>query len=279
MAHTLPLRAPLDDNGLPHHDPTPPPALVTEESTHLGRNYRITPEGMIEIFDRLRPHLPPYLKTVHHHPNWLRFEFEPFTGREKEPCGPAVRTDPKLAYGTGDEAERLLRSAAVGILDDLYAQAREQWKDAAYVADLKQTVGDAGARWRAYERENKALESAYGYLRTPEAAAEWPSALSRLVDAQDRAMAAAVAFDDRAWEIARVQDQHLYADIGHHAALERAGYPEATAWHITSADDYGSSYYSKWSTSVPLTERVRRLIEQQDTHVAKVGRLSGTATG
>ncbi|MDQ0605526.1 hypothetical protein QF037_009959 [Streptomyces canus] len=279
MASTIALRKPLDDNGLPHHDPTPPPALVTETSTAGGCKFQITPEGMTEIFERLRPYLPPYLKRVQHSTYALRFEFAPFTGRESDPSTPDTHTDPKLAYGSDDKAERALRRAARGILDDLYEQARQQWRDAAYVADLQQTVKDTGARWQAYERENKALESAYDYLRTPAAATDWPSALSRLVDAQERALAAASAFDDRAWEIARVHDKHLYADLGHHAALARAGYPEATDWHITLAEDYGSRYYSEWSTCMPLTERVRRLISQQDTHVTKVGRLSGTATG
>lgn len=276
MAHTIPLRAPLDDNGLPCTAPTPPPVLVTATPDGFGGcDYRITPEGMTEIFDRLRPHLPPYLKTVHHHPRYLRFEFAPFTGREPEPSTPDTHTDPRLAYGSDDKAERTLRTAARRILDDLYEQARQKWRDAAYVADLKQTVQDTGARWQTYEREAKALAAAYDYLRTPAAAAEWPSALSRLVDAQDRATAAAAAFDDRAWEIARVHDTHLYADLGHDAALAKAGYPEAKDWHIASLDSYGSS----WGPGVPLTEQVRRLIKQQDTHIAKVGRLSGTATG
>ncbi|MBQ0855721.1 hypothetical protein J8N05_47055 (plasmid) [Streptomyces sp. BH-SS-21] len=282
MAHTLPLRAPLDDNGLPRTTPPPAdvplpvPALVTETGTGLGgRGYEITPAGMDEIFARLRPHLPTYLKAVHHHRYSIQYEFATFTGREKEPSTPDVYTDPKLACGSDDEAERALRKAARRILVDLYRQASQRWQDAAYVADLKETVGDASTRWQAYEREIKALESAYAYLRTPEAAAEWPSALSRMVDAQDRAMAAASAFDDRAWEIARVHETHLYADLGHDAALERAGYPEAKDWDIASADTYASS----WGPGVPLTEQVRRLITDQDTHVAKVGRLSGTTTG
>ncbi|WP_314416139.1 hypothetical protein [Streptomyces sp. DSM 40484] len=282
MAHTVPLRAPLDDNGLPHHEPAPAvvpvpaPALVTETETGLGgRGYQITPEGMTEIFARLQRHLPPYLTVVHPHPRHLRFEFAPFTGREPEPSAPATHADPKLAHGSDDEAERTLREAARRILDDLYGQARELWKDAAYVADLKRVVGDAGTRWQTYERELKALESAADYLRTPQASTEWMSALSRLVDAQERALAAASAFDDRAWAIARVHDTHLYADLGHDAALERAGYPDARHWHIASADAYASS----WGPGVPLTEQVRRLIKDQDTHVAKVGRLSGTTTG
>ncbi|WP_331724008.1 hypothetical protein [Streptomyces sp. NBC_00005] len=271
MAHTLPLRAPLDDNGLPHHDPVPAPALVTETSTALGRNYRITPEGMTEIFDRLRPHLPPYLKAVHHHPTWLKFEFQPFTGREEEPCSPAVRTDPKLAYGTDDEAERVLRSAAVGILDDLYEQARDQWRNAAYVEDLKQVVQDADALWKAYQRELTGMEAAYAYLRSPEAGAEWRSAVSRLIDAQERALRAAEAFDCRAVRIAEAHEKHSDADYGHTAALAAAGYPQGADWQIAYIDDYG--------TSRSLTGQLRRTVDDQNTHVAKVARLSGTATG
>ncbi|WP_449350245.1 glycoside hydrolase family 3 C-terminal domain-containing protein [Streptomyces shaanxiensis] len=157
-------------------------------------------------------------------------------------------------------------------------EADAAWRDAAYVADLKDTVRDAPDRWRAYEREAKALESAYAYLRTPEAAKEWPATLSRLIDAQDRTRTAAAAFDERAEEIARVHEKHLYADLGHAAALTQAGYLEATGWPIAPADDYGSSYYSAFNTHVPLTELVRRLIEQQDNHITKVGQLMGTAT-
>src|SRR5207247_8807736 len=115
-------------------------------------------------------------------------------------------------------------------------------------------------------------------LPTRDAAQDWPSALSRLVDAQDRTMAAAVAFDERALDIAAAHRKHVYADLGHVAALAEAGYPEAKDWHIVSAEDYGSGYFSAWSTSVPLQERVRRLVAEQDAHVSKVGSLSSTAT-
>lgn len=273
MTQTLPLLAPLDDNGLPHPGPAPEPApaLVTETSTALGRSYRITPEGMTEIFNRLRPYLPPYLKAVHHHPTWLQFEFAPFTGREKEPCSPSVRTDPNLSYRTDDEAERALRNAAIGVLDALYEQAGQQWRNAAYAADLKQVVQDAGTLWQAYRRELTGMEAAYAYLRSPEAGAEWRSAVSRLIDAQERALRAAEAFDCRAVRIAEVHEKYLYADYGHAAALAAAGYPEAADWQIADIDDYG--------TSRSLSGRLHSLIEQQNTHVAKVGRLSGMATG
>jgi hypothetical protein len=249
----------------------------------LGHTVTITAAEMDEIFERLQPHLPSYLRKVEPSPSGygLRFEFAPFTGREKAPTVPSAQyDDPRLTYVSqrDDPAEHQLREAAKQILDELYEQARDEWKDAAYVAALKLAVKDAPDRWRTYERETKALESAYAYLRSPEAAQEWPSAISRLVDAQDRARTAAVAFDERAEEIAAVHDKYLHADLGHVAALTRAGYPEAADWDIAMADYHGYSHFSEHNTDVPLRERVRRLIAQQDAHVAKVGRLSGTGT-
>jgi hypothetical protein len=247
----------------------------------LGHSFQTTPEDLEEIFARLQPYFPKYLKKVDAQSYGLRFEFEPFTGREEEPSSPSTHGDPKLSYvrESEDETEHLLREKARVVLHDLYGKAREDWKDAAYVADLKDVVGDAGARWKTYQHEAKALQAAYDYLRSPEAATEWPSALSRLVDAQDRAKAAAIAFDTRAQQIAEVHDRHLYADLGHDAALKAAGYPQGKDWHITDANDYGKNYYSQWDNSAPLEEQVRRLTEQQDAHIAKVGRLSGATTG
>ncbi|MFL4910702.1 hypothetical protein ACJ6WF_48340 [Streptomyces sp. MMS24-I2-30] len=245
----------------------------------LGTSIVITADEHREIFRRLQPYLPSYLrKVLPARYSGLRFVFAPFTGREEEPARPrASYGDPVFRYvrEDADPVEHKLTAAARQILDDLYEQARREWRDAAYVADLRDVVRDAGDRWKAYEREGKVLESAYGYLRTPEAAREWPSALSRLVDAQDRTVAAAGRFDERAEEIAQVHEKHLYADLGHDAALARAGHPEAGAWHIVEPGSYHSGYHSRYG-AVPLVETVRRLIEQQDAHLAKVGRLSGT---
>lgn len=244
----------------------------------LGYSFQITPEELKEIFARLQPYLPKYLKKVDAQSYGLRFEFEPFTGREEEPSSPSTHKDPQLSYvrESENEAEHLLREKAIVVLENLYEKAREEWKDAAYVADLKTAVKDAPARWKTYQHELKALSSAYDHLRTPEAAKEWPAAVSRLIDAQDRTRAAAVAFDERAKEIAEIHDKHLYAELGHDAALKAAGYPEAKDWHITDAGDYGRNYYSDWDNYPPLEEQIRRLAERQDAHVAKVGRLSGT---
>ncbi|MEU3341836.1 hypothetical protein [Streptomyces sp. NPDC006668] len=248
----------------------------------LGHTVTVPADEVREAFARLAPHLPPYLLKVEPNPSgWgLRFQLASFTGRETCPTmPPSYYDDPALRFiGKDDPREFRIREMADHVMSELLKQACDQWRDAAYVADLKQAVADAPDRWKTYEREAKALESAYAYLRTPEAAREWPAVISRLVDAQDRTRAAAAAFDERAAEIARVHEKHLYADLGQAAALATADFPEAADWHIAAADDYASTYFSSWNTGVPLTELVRRLIEQQDTHIAKVGRLAGTAT-
>ncbi|MBO8189209.1 hypothetical protein [Streptomyces spirodelae] len=247
----------------------------------LGNSFEITPEELAEIFARLQPYLPKNLKKVDAHPYGLRFEFKPFTGREKEPFTPSTYDDPKLSYvqESENEAEHLIREKARVVLVNLYEKAREEWEDAAYIADLKAVVKDAPGLWKTYQHEMKALEAAYDYLRTPDAATEWPSAVSRLVDAQNRVKAAAVAFDKRAKEIAEVHDKHLYADLSHDAALKAAGYPEAKDWHIVDTQRYGNKSYIDRDCYAPLEEKARRLIEQQDAHVAKVGRLSGATAG
>ncbi|CAM5524681.1 MULTISPECIES: hypothetical protein [Streptomyces] len=244
----------------------------------LGYIVKTTPDELTEIFTRLQPYLPKHLKKVAPKPSGHGFHFElaPFTGHEEEPSRPSTHDDPKLSHVPESEnaAEHQLRVKASLILTHLYDRAREEWRDAAYVAALKAAVQDAPARWKTYQHELKALESAYDYLRTPEAAREWPAALSRLIDAQDRTKAAAVAFDQRAQQIAEVHEQHLYAHLSRDAALAAAGVPEARSWHIAEAEYYGRTYYSDY-TFPPLEERVRRLVEQQDAHVTKVSRLSG----
>ncbi|MEV5249863.1 hypothetical protein [Streptomyces werraensis] len=224
-----------------------------------------------QVLDRITPHLPPYLRKIELVHGRVRFEFAPFTGSEKEPVKPqSYYDDPRLNYvpESEDVAEHRIRTVAEDVLGDLYQQASKRWQDAAYVAELRRIVRDAPERWRAYEREAKALEAAYSYLRTAEAGREWPAAISRLVDAQDRTRAAAARFDERAVDIADAQYRHLYADLGHTQALAEAGYPEAKDWHI--GDGFGGYFRGG------LAEKVDDLIKEQEQHLAKVSRLSGT---
>ncbi|MGW6262554.1 hypothetical protein [Streptomyces sp. NPDC055085] len=234
----------------------------------------VTDDEMGVILARLRPYLPTYLLAMEPAPYvGLRYSFSPFTGREEGPARPeASYDDPALAYVRDDvdPVEHRLRRAARSILDDVYRQARELWKDAAYVANLRDVIKDAPARWQAYERELKAVDSADAYLRTPEAGREWPAAVCRLVDAHKRLATAADAFEERAREIARVHEKFLYADLGRAAALAAAGHPTGRGWVI------GSSYEGYYDAT--LTTWVRRHIQHQQDHLTQVSRLSGTPT-
>ncbi|MGW4855333.1 hypothetical protein ACWEPZ_29325 [Streptomyces sp. NPDC004288] len=240
---------------------------------------KLSPEQVQEILARLRPHLPSYLKKIELHPAGfgLRYDFAPFTGTEPQPEVPAaVRTDPGLTYvrESEDAAEHRLREAATEIICDLYDTARRQWMDAAYVRALTTALRGMHDLWDAYRQRAAALDRAYDYLRTPEATREWPAAITRVVDAQERAQAAAVAFDERARGVADVHEEHLYSDLSRNEGLTRAGYPQAKEWDIAAHDSYGRTH-SAHDTYVPLAEKVRRLIERQDAHMAKVARLTG----
>ncbi|MFF0198798.1 hypothetical protein ACFYT5_38425 [Streptomyces anulatus] len=239
----------------------------------------ITPDEMTEIADRLAPYLPaPLVRVAARSSGYgMDYTFRPFTGREAEPTQPSTHKDPRLTYVPADEdaREHDLRRKAGHLLHDMYDRALALWREAAYVADLKDTVQDAPARWQTYKTERVALEAADAYLRTPAAAAEWMPAVSRLVDAQQRTLDAAEAFDERAVDIAQLHRKHLYSDLGHHAALKAAGYPDAKDWYIADVDNYSRSY-SDWDLDRTLTQQVRRLIKQQDDHLAKVRSLTGT---
>lgn len=252
--------------------------------------YRLTGQQITEIFNvRLRPHLPAYLIKVEPSTYHVRYTFTPFTGREAEPTTPArYWEDPNLSYRHMDEQagrpvatedEYELREAARYLLDDIYRQARIEWKNARHVADLKTVVKNTGDLWKAHNQAKRAVEAAFAYLRDTDAAKEWPAAVSRLVDAQDTYMAAAIAFDDRAQEIAEVHERHFHEEmLGYDEALSAAGYPETKDWPIASASDYGRNYrgeYDRYTTA----GQAQALIKQQEDHVAKVGRLTGqTAT-
>ncbi|MDV9189781.1 hypothetical protein R6L23_16420 [Streptomyces sp. SR27] len=249
--------------------------------SHVAFAFSLSAAQVQEIFARLSPHLPSYLKKVEPGPSGygVRFEFAPFTGAEPRPEVPAAfHRDPGLTGVSESEnpVEHRLREAADQIITDLYDTAHHQWEDAAYVRELKGSVKDAPALWVAYKGAAEVLETAYAYLRTPEASQEWPSAVARLLDAQDNAVTAADAFDLRAQDIAEVHNRHLYADLSHDAALAQAGYPEAKDWDIADSEKYGYRSYG-WDDSeyAPLATKVRRLVERQQGQLEKVTRLSG----
>jgi hypothetical protein len=251
-------------------------------------SYRLTGQQIADIFNvRLRPHLPTYLTKVEPHTYHIRYTFQPFTGQEPEPQEPDYKNicdDPKLAHqhwdeqagrSIADEAEYKLREAARFLLSDVYRQARIEWKNARHIAELKTVAKNTDQLWKAHNQAKRAVEAAFAYLRDPDAAKEWPAAVSRLVDAQDTYLSAAIAFDDRAKEIAKVHDRHMHEDmLGYDEALAAAGFPGAKDWPIASVDDYGRNHRGEYGRYT-LAGKAQVLIKEQQAHVEKVGHLTG----
>ncbi|MFD8023510.1 hypothetical protein ACFV6G_24180 [Streptomyces lavendulae] len=258
----------------------------------LGETFKVTADELQEIFTvRLAPHLPANLEKVEPHPSsWgITYTFKPFTGGEARPEEPERSwEDPKLAYRHLDEEagrpeasedEYDLREKARFFLSEVYRQARIEFRNAVHVAQLKAVAKDTGALWKAHGQAKQAVEAAYAYLRDPAASTEWTAAVSRLVDAQDAYLAAAIAFDLSAQEIAEVHHRNFHEYmLGHDEALVAAGYPEAKGWHIASEDSYGKDYRGEYDRHTTAGQ-AQNLIEEQDAHVAKVGRLAGAPAG
>lgn len=257
----------------------------------LGTTFQVTADELKEIFNvRLVPYLPSHLTKVQPNPSgWgNRYTFKPFTGREPKPEEPSRSyDDPKLCYPRqdreagrpeADEAEYDLREKARYFLDQVYDEARTQWRNAAHIADLKSTVKDTSDLFKQYGQAKRAVDAAFAYLRDPEAAKEWPAAISRLIDTHNDLKTAAEAFDDRAQEIAEVHEKHLHEyGYGYDEALKIAGFPEGKDWPIASPDDYGANYRGEYDRYT-LRGQAQALIAEQEEHVAKVGRLTGTPT-
>lgn len=256
----------------------------------IGTDYKLTGPQIEDIFNnRLTPYLPAYLTKAEPKTYNVIYTFKPFTGREDEPAEPDYKLicdDPQLAHQhwdekagrpIADEAEYDLRKAARFLLSDVYRNARIAWKNARHAAALKDVVKDTGDRWKAYGQAKRATEAAFSHLRDPEAAQEWTAAVSRLIDAHDTLKKTADAFDERAADIAEVHDKHFFEEMdGYTEALAKAGYPEGKDWPVGDRGDYGRDYRGE-ARSGSLAYEAAQLITEQEEHVAKVGRLTGTA--
>ncbi|MER5747135.1 hypothetical protein ABT097_28185 [Streptomyces sp. NPDC002225] len=202
----------------------------------------------------------------HHHPHFqgvttnsygrLAFTFATFTGAEPEPDLPReVWEDSRLTQ----EALRLLEKE--------FIEARSLWLDAAYVRALSALRPEMVPVWGEYVQARESMNKAFAALDTT-ADTHWRAAVSTLVAAQERALAAARAWDWQAAALAAVDEKYLYgSSISPAEAHARAGL-DTTGWVVESA-----SAYAGYGDS-PLMERVNGVVERQRDHVQKVAALT-----
>lgn len=262
----------------------------------LGMSFSLTADELKEIFNvRLAPYRPAHLeKADPRSSGWgIDYTFKPYTGAEARPEEPYNRwkNDPKLAWRhederdgrpVADEAEYALREKARYFLDQVYSEALTAWRNDRHLAALKTALadGEAAAAWKRWGQAKTATTAAYAYLRDPDAAKEWATAVSRLIDTHAEMKAAAVAFDEKARDIAQINEDNIHEEgYGYDEALRRAGHPEATEWDICDSDNYTPDYRGEWRDwDRCLQAQAARLIAEQEAHVEKVGRLTGQST-
>ncbi|MFD8853608.1 hypothetical protein [Streptomyces sp. NPDC059604] len=202
------------------------------------------------------PHFQGVAKTEY---NSVAFAFAAFTGLEKEPVLPReVQTDSRLT------------SAACDLLEEEYREARSLWYDARYVRALTDLRPAATQAWGTFDQARTQLDEAFAALATTDDT-HWHAAVSRLVTAQDQALKAARAWDERAIEIVRVDEKFLGGDLSGRDAYARAGL-DTTGWVI------GDSYNYRGYDGGPLVRQMSAVITQQREHLQTVASLTGDRT-
>ncbi|MFF8279960.1 hypothetical protein ACF05T_28305 [Streptomyces lateritius] len=189
--------------------------------------------------------------------NHVVFTFAPFTGSEPHPHQPVD------SYH--DES---LTPAAREFLREQYEDATSLWKDVRYVNDLKTATTGASAAWTVYTDAIRDMEQQFvGLQTTPNSS--WNAAISKLVTAQDHALAAAVQWDEYGRRIANAHEVNLYSDLSRHDALKQAGM-DPTGWIVGHTSDYSYSAYNK----TPAVRHTTQAIEKQNSHLKKVAGLT-----
>ncbi|MFC9817311.1 hypothetical protein ACFVJM_35250 [Streptomyces virginiae] len=253
MAHTIPLKTPLDDTGLPHPDTlTGPPATA-----------------------------PAADASRYHHPHFVdarptdsgtAYRFTAFSGYEAQPEMPAgAYDDPAMTWE----------------LRDQYTAARVLWSHSRLRRQAAPLLHKAAPLWSAWTAARDELVATFAqFWSTGDGL--WRAQLLRLTDAERAAQEAAGAFDVVARELAQaVADQVDVAGWDDALPLTTVagelGY-DASDWTVHHVDDYthplpqyrivrdGVDHYGR---ATPLTVSATQLIEEQRERLREVAALAG----
>ncbi|MET9324054.1 hypothetical protein ABZX75_28375 [Streptomyces sp. NPDC003038] len=203
---------------------------------------------------------------AYHHPhftgastdrfNRIVFTFRPFTGAEQEPARPLEAWK--------DES---LTPQARAFIDAEYDEASRLWREAAYTAALKQATDGAAFLWDNYSRARAAMDQLFTSLdSTPDT--HWRATVSQLVNAQNKALDAAISWDRKGLEIATVHEGHFYSDLSH-TDVYKAASVDPSEWVIGSFYDYQSFRGGL------LAREVQQRIDAQREHLRTVAAISG----
>ncbi|MER7761337.1 hypothetical protein [Streptomyces sp. NPDC097619] len=249
MPHTIPLKRPLDDAGLPTRQLTEPelPASVT------------APEG-----DATPYHHPAFVRVEPgHFEGDLVYYFTGFTGRESEP---AVLT---AAY-----ADETLTHAQVRELSRQYRSAGVLWSHARLYLLAVPLLHQAVPVWNEWTAARDELRMVFSEFWTT-ADSRWKAQLLRLTDAETAAKQAARKWDDIAVQLAKLADDQVHvagydnelplSDVAQVAGLDIRG------WDICHVDEYTPPF----NRPTPLVYDLNSEIKQQRERLTEVASLAG----
>ncbi|MEU9663505.1 hypothetical protein [Streptomyces chartreusis] len=262
MGHTIPLKTPLDDTGLPHRPAAAAPAPALPASADLSRY-----------------HHPNFLRTEPGRYGGVNFLFKAFTGLELMPAYPeAANADPALTW------------AMRGDLIDQYQVARILWSKARLRHEAAPLLRKAAPLWTAWTTARDELAAAFAQFRTT-SDGHWRAQLLHLTDVERTATQAAGAFDDIAIQLAQAADDQTKAagwdeqldltDIAQEIGID------ASDWVIHRLDDYayplptyrivrgGVVHYGH---ATPLAAVAAQLIGDQRERLREVADLAGDST-
>ncbi|MEU2873022.1 hypothetical protein ABZ769_28125 [Streptomyces olivoreticuli] len=256
--HTIPLRTPLDDTGLPHHqDLTVPPAAPADTSRYNHPHFLGTSPGERE--------------------GWTDYCFAPFTGMEPKPQFPRAAYDDE-ALASWEASEPLHRQ---------YTAARVLWSQARLRHQVKPLLGKAASSWTAWTTARDELVAAFEQFWST-SDGHWRAQLLRLTDAERAVSKAAEDWDTVAGKFAKAVVDQIevagYDDKLPLTVVAKESGLDASDWLVHDADDYkhplpqyqivrnGTDRYGR---ATPLVASARQLIEAQRERLREVVGLAG----
>lgn len=258
MAHTIPLKTPLDDTGLLHRATPASPAVPAPADA--SRYYH------------------PHFVDARPAPDGgsIAFRFRAFSGFESQPEMPAAAyDDPAMNWELRDQ------------LRDQYTAARVLWSQSRLRRQATPLLHKAAPLWSAWTAARDELVATFGQFWST-GDGHWRAQLMRLTDAERAANEAADAFDSVALQLAQAAaDQVDVAGWDEALPLTKVagelGY-DASDWKIHHVDDYTHPLpqyrivrdgVDRWGRATPLAASATQLIEEQRERLREVATLAG----
>ncbi|WP_148592709.1 hypothetical protein [Streptomyces sp. WAC01526] len=259
--HTIPLRTPLDDTGLAHHqdqvEQPPEPRLDTSRFNHP--NFLGTSRGGRE--------------------GWIVYSFTPFTGAEDMPRLSSVAyRDLPLGW---QDWEPLSRQ---------YEAARILWFHARLRRQATPLLHQAASRWTDWTEAQAQLIAAFDQFWST-GDGQWCAQLLRLIDAERAAATAADRWDTVAGLLAQAAADQIDVagreeELPLTTVAKEIGY-DASDWMVRPVDDYCHPLpqyrivrdgVDRWGRATPLAASAAKLIEAQRERLREVASLTGDTT-